>query len=209
MIPSGYLSTAVELIKLGAIGFAGVVFISVFVLLMRGKAVDNHTARLREAYLKYGVICAVVFALIGFSQTFFSASHKVSLTFSPAFDVNLLPEPTITLLGATVKPAETFDVNRDTLVVIQFDAALKRARELAQNVTSLTSATAALANTNDAVSTKLAAAVMPGPAPVDAVALSRKLEAMSAARTELKAALVANRINDVARLSLSVAAAVQ
>src|ERR1700752_3544008 len=96
----GYFEAVVELVKIGAIGLAAVIFVSVFILLLQTKSVDKETAQLRRSYLRYGVACSLIFAGIAFAENYFAAppsAHEVRLSFSPNFDIRMLPQPRIVL----------------------------------------------------------------------------------------------------------------
>ena len=201
---NGLFTVVVELVKLGAIGLAGFIFLGILLVLLQGRSADAATARLRQSYLKYGTFCAIAFAVLSLAQGYFSSSHNVSLTFSPDFDENLLPQPKITLLDKTVRPSEPFAVDRDMQIVIGVEAALNRARQLASNVDQLKATTNELIKQSATFDTKIAAAIRTAPNSVALVDLNNSVRAAGPAKTDLVRALEANRFEDVSRISKSI-----
>lgn len=92
-----------------ALGFAGVgvvIFLLLFILLMRSERVDESARSLYSLYMKWGVGFSVFCGLATLLTTWLDNQRHSELTvaFSPNFATRKLPEPTI-LLADGSKPA--------------------------------------------------------------------------------------------------------
>jgi hypothetical protein len=170
---AGFYSTITDLAKLGSAGVGLAVFLMAFFLIVRGKPVDDATARLREKFLVWGVGFAIFCGATALIAPWFEKDKPggpvhLRLAFSPDFESESLSNPKIRLPdGSLGKPEEQFAVapsDVTQVVTIGMDSALKEVKSLRQS-------TAALVQTVDDVRDqrdRLAATVPASAAPADA-----------------------------------------
>jgi hypothetical protein len=124
-------------ISLASLGFAGVglvIFLLIFVLLMKGGPVDVPTAKLRNRYLTLGVgfaafcgVLTLVSTLLAPKETF--TPTKLTLTFAPEFADEQLPEPVLRTEKATFKPDQEI-IFEGGMVKVSVGAALNEIKRL-------------------------------------------------------------------------------
>ena len=117
----GFYGTLTDLVRLGSAGVGIAVFLMVFILLMRGKPMDEATARLREKFLIYGVGFAVFCGIASFISPFFEKEVKAGgpvklrLAFSPDFGTESLTPPKVQLTdGSNSEPGKAFNIPGNT-----------------------------------------------------------------------------------------------
>ena len=114
-MPDGVFSTVVELAKTGFIGVGVIVFLLLFILLMRGKPVDTASAKLYNRLLTWGVSFAMFSGALSIATLMLqpkpaAVPSKLTMTFAPDFDTEKLPTPRIKLSdGRMVAPDREFD----------------------------------------------------------------------------------------------------
>lgn len=130
-------ATLVELAKIGSAGVGVAIFLMVFILLVRGKPVDEHTAQLREKFLKWGVLFAVfcgVVALLPPMMQKESGPLAMRLSFSPDFESQKLSPPKVILPDGSNAEAEKFFKLRPStepqVLTVRMDATLNEVRAL-------------------------------------------------------------------------------
>src|SRR5688572_5562576 len=195
---SEFLGIVVQLVQLGAIGLAAVLLVAVFLIVAKGGKVDPATSRLRHSFLRYGVLCVLAFGLLDLAQFWLAgqravSEHKVSLTFSPDFEVNELPLPRIQLPDGPVAPSTQFPVARDMQIVVSVEAALKRVRDLKQ-------ATEAVIRESTEIQERLRA-VTPAAPSAAWTTLNTDVRNSIARNSQLLDALEQNRFDDVSRIT--------
>lgn len=143
---TGFYSTITDLAKLGSAGVGLAVFLMAFFLIVRGKPVDDATARLREKFLVWGVGFAIFCGATALIAPWFEKDGPggpvhLRLAFSPDFESEGLSSPKIHLSdGSLGKPDEQFAVPPSDVtqtVTIGMDSALKEVRSLRQSTAAL------------------------------------------------------------------------
>ncbi len=170
---AGFYSTITELAKLGSAGVGLAVFLMAFFLLVRGKPVDEATARLREKFLVWGVGFAIFCGVLAFFAPLLQKGPAggpvhLRLAFSPDFESEGLSSPKIRLAdGSLGKPDEQFDVPPSDVtqtVTIGMDSALKEVKSLRQSTASLVQAVDDARDQRDRLADTLPAAAAPAEA---------------------------------------------
>jgi hypothetical protein len=166
-----FYNTLTDLVRLGSAGVGIAVFLMVFILLMRGKPMDEATARLREKFLIYGVGFAVFCGVVSFISPFFQKEVKVGgpvklrLAFSPDFGTESLTPPKVQLPdGSNSEPGKAFSIppsDVTQVLTIAMDGPLKEVRSLRSTTTALAQSVATVQQQRD----QLAASIAPPEAP--------------------------------------------
>lgn len=143
---AGLLDTVVKLVNLGFAGVGVVVLLLLFIILMRDKPVDDATQRLRNRFLTWGMSFAAFCGLLAFigplvapapASAVAGKPAEMLLSFSPRFDTEMLPAPSITLPdGRTVAPGTVFPAQSGQ-VLVSVDEALKSVAALKQAALTL------------------------------------------------------------------------
>lgn len=142
---SGLFDTVVKLVNLGFAGVGVVVFLLLFVMLLRGQPVDAGTQRLRNRFLTWGVsfavFCGILSLLAPLVQRWATAGAtapvKMTLTFSPSFQSRKLSPPQIMLPdGSAARPDTQFALNGG-MVKVSVDEALEQVTQLQKTAMEL------------------------------------------------------------------------
>jgi hypothetical protein len=141
---AGLFDTVVKLVNIGFAGVGVVVLLFVFIILMQGKPADAATQRLRHRFLTWGMgfaffcgLLSVVAPLLAPRPEAGGRSAEMLLSFSPRFETEGLPAPSITLPdGETVLPGKRFPA-RGGQILISVDDALKNVATLKQTALTL------------------------------------------------------------------------
>lgn len=174
MDESGLFDTVVKLVNIGFAGVGVVVLLFVFIILMQGKPADAGTQRLRHRFLTLGMafaffcgVLSVVAPLLAPRPQGGGTPAEMLLSFSPRFETEGLPAPSITLPnGDVVAPGRRFPAAGGQ-VLVSVDDALKNVATLRQTALTLAeTASAAQRQADTAVATLTAAQSGAPPAPV-------------------------------------------
>ena len=170
-MPDNLLSTISDLARLGFAGVGVIVFLLVFILLMRGKPVEAETARLRERFLTYGVLFAVFCGILSVVTPLMEDEKpaggpvKMRLAFSPDFGTEQLTPPKIRLPDGTVTdPESAFAVppaDVTQVLTIGMDTALREVKSLRQTTASLAQSVAVVQEQRDTLARSAAPASAP------------------------------------------------
>lgn len=144
---SGLFPTILNLVNAGFAGVGIVVFLLLFILLMRNQEVTAQNEKLRSQFLKYGFSFAIFCGVMSVVTPILSnltaqppvkgAPKDMTLVFSPRFESRKLTPPEITLSdGSKAVPGQRFEVTGG-LVQISVDDALANVTALQQSVTDL------------------------------------------------------------------------
>ena len=141
---AGLFDTVVKLVNVGFAGVGVVVLLFVFIILMQGKPADAGTQRLRHRFLTLGMsfaffcgLLSVVAPLLAPRPEADGRPAEMLLSFSPRFETEGLPAPSITLPdGETVSPGKRFPA-RGGQILISVDDALKNIATLKQTALTL------------------------------------------------------------------------
>ena len=132
-----FYATVLELARLGSVGVGVVVFLMIFVLLLRGKPVDERTARLQETFLKWGVIFAIVVGVLALIPPLLQKPGgplAMRLSFSPDFESEKLTPPKVILPnGDGAEPEKNFLLrpsDQPQVVTVRIDATIKEVQAL-------------------------------------------------------------------------------
>jgi hypothetical protein len=186
----GFYNTLTGLVRLGSAGVGIAVFLMVFILLMRGKPMDDATARLREKFLIYGVGFAVFCGVASFISPFFhkevkaGGPVKLRLAFSPDFGSESLTPPKVQLPdGSNTEPGKAFAIppsDVTQVLTIGMDGPLKEVRSLRSTTTALAQSVATVQGQRDQLAASIAPA-KPAAAPGKSLAeASQVTEALQA-----------------------------
>ena len=63
----GFFTFVVNLVKLGGLGVGALIFVMVFLILLRNQPADERTAKLRTGFLQWGAVFAIL-ALVASSE---------------------------------------------------------------------------------------------------------------------------------------------
>ena len=154
-----FLDALVQLAKIGSAGVGVAVLLMVFIMIVRGKPVDPDTGRLRQRFLTYGMVFAIVLGLLALVPTFFARGGPIPmrLAFSPDMpNEGLTPPRTELPNGAIVEAGQKFSLPSSVetqVLTVRVDKTLQEVRNLRQEKASLNQATQELQETT----TKLAA----------------------------------------------------
>lgn len=171
---SGLFDTVVKLVNIGFAGVGVVVLLFVFIILMQGKPADAGTQRLRHRFLTLGMafaffcgVLSVVTPLLAPRPEGDGKPADMLLSFSPRFETEGLPAPSITLPdGEVVPPGKRFAA-RGGQVLVSVDEALKSVATLKETALALAETASAAQNQADtAVAALTAAQAGASPAPV-------------------------------------------
>jgi hypothetical protein len=141
---SGLFDTVVKLVNLGFAGVGVVVLLLVFIILMQGKPADAGTQKLRHRFLTLGMAFAFFCGALSVAAPLLAPrpqadgqATEMLLSFSPRFETEGLPAPSITLPdGETVAPGKRFPV-RGGQILVSVDDALKNVATLRQTALTL------------------------------------------------------------------------
>ncbi len=159
----GLFSTVTALAQAGFIGVGVIVFLLLFILLMRGKPVDMQTAKLYNRFLTWGVAFAAFCGVMAFATLFVPQPKAVAaipqqlrVFFVPDFKTAKLPSPEIDLFDGTKAAADKPFVPQNGVINVNVQAALDQ-------IGALKTATAQLTQNNAALRVQLdtAAAALP------------------------------------------------
>lgn len=156
---AGLLATIVDLGRLGNLGVGLAIFVLGFYL-VREKELNAEASSLRRFYLKIGFAFAVVTALMTLVPLFVSRAGPMSerLAFSPDFDSEKLPPPTIRLPDGTQAAHNAkFDLQPSAgtqVVTVSMDATLDQVRNLKQASANSISALGRVTKQRDALAAK-------------------------------------------------------
>lgn len=139
-----FYATLVELVKIGSAGVGIAIFLMVFILLIRAKPVDEHTARLREKFLKWGVLFAVFCGVLALLPPLLQKSGgplAMRLSFSPDFETQKLSPPKVILPDGSNAEAEKFFSLRPSpepqVLTVRMDATLNEVKALRETSAKL------------------------------------------------------------------------
>ena len=148
-----FFETLLGLARLGSVGVGIAVFLMTFLLLMRGKPVDESSGRLREKFLMYGFLFAVFCGVIAIVPPLIAKAPTggpvaMRLSFSPDFGTQKLTPPSVVLPDGTLSrfgvPIELRPSATTQVVTVSVDQTLKDVEALrataAQLATSVSSA---------------------------------------------------------------------
>lgn len=144
----GLFGTIVNLVNIGFAGVGVAVLLLLFVILMRDKPVDAGSQKLRNRFLTWGMSFAFfcgILAVVGplLAPRPVGSAPNMILSFSPRFETEGLPAPSITLPdGVAVAPGKTF-VAQQGQVLVSVDDALKSIATLKETALTLAKANAA------------------------------------------------------------------
>src|SRR5688572_13167679 len=141
---SGLFDTVVKLVNVGFAGVGVVVLLFVFIILMQGKPADAGTQKLRHRFLTLGMAFAFFCGALSVAAPLLAPrpqadgqAAEMLLSFSPRFETEGLPAPSITLPdGETVAPGKRFPV-RGGQILVSVDDALKNVATLRQTALTL------------------------------------------------------------------------
>src|SRR5688500_8088635 len=122
---SGLFDTVIKLVNLGFAGVGVVVLLFVFIILMQGKPADSGTQRLRHRFLTLGMAFAFFCGVLSVAAPLLAPRPEVEgepaemlLSFSPKFETEGLPAPSITLPdGEVVPPGRRFQARGGQVLV--------------------------------------------------------------------------------------------
>ncbi len=178
MAESGLFDTIVKLVNVGFAGVGVVVLLLVFIILMRGQKATAGTQQLRHRFLTLGMafaffcgVLSVVAPLLAPRPVVTGEPTEMLLSFSPRFETEGLPAPSITLPdGETVAPGKSF-VAEGGQVLVSIDEALKSVATLKGTALALAeTASAAQKQADSAVAALTASQTAQGSAPPPPVA---------------------------------------
>lgn len=149
---SGLFPTILNLVNAGFAGVGIVVFLLLFILLIRNQEVTPQNERLRSQFLKYGVSFAVFCGVMSLLTPVLShllapapvkaEPQDLTLVFSPRFESRKLPPPEITLPdGSQGLPGKSFKI-KGGLVQISIDDALASVSALQETAKALNASVA-------------------------------------------------------------------
>ncbi len=192
---SGLFDTVVKLVNVGFAGVGVVVLLFVFIILMQGKPADAGTQRLRQRFLTLGMgfaffcgLLSVVAPLLAPRPQIDTRPAAMLLSFSPSFETEGLPMPSITLPdGEMVQPGKAFPAQGGQ-VLVSVDNALKSVATLKQTALTLAETASAAQKQADSAVAALAEAAQ-GEAPAPAVAAQAQAETASKASQQSTAAI--------------------
>lgn len=149
---SGLFPTILNLVNAGFAGVGIVVFLLLFILLMRNQVVTPQNEALRSQFLKYGFAFAIFCGVMSVITPVLSnmtapvvakaVPEDMTLVFSPRFESKNLPPPEITLPdGSLGVPGKSFKV-KGGLVQISVDDALASVTALQKTATALNASVA-------------------------------------------------------------------
>lgn len=187
----------IKAVQLGFLGFGALVFVMVFVILIRNQKPDAANAKLRTRFLTLGFVAflfAGVVQVLAPWLTPRTGAYKVAVAFSPKLSTAQLPEPTMVVLPMNTKVTQDtpFALTQDSVLTVQIDDIIKQAQSLKSTAQALSAANVQL---NDQLSQ---AATAPTPAIPPAQAeqlkvLSTSVNAKLARGDFASAAIDANR----------------
>jgi len=134
-ISKDFLDTIVELAKIGGLGIGALIFLLVFILLLRNQPVDAETARLRSRFLYLGI----AFAVLALGVTLLQPGPKTSVgtlvvTYSPKLGSAGLPTPDMILIDDATPRAVEADrglmVGGNATLKISADELIAQARKV-------------------------------------------------------------------------------
>jgi hypothetical protein len=166
----------IKAVQLGFLGFGALVFVMVFVILIRNEKPDASTARLRSRFLTIGFIAFLFAGAVQLVTPFVTpkpvvGTYKVSVAFSPKLSTAQLPEPTMMVLpmNTPVTQDKPFSLAQDAVLTVQIDDIIKQAQGLKATAQALSAANTQL---NEQLEKSAAAAPAVAPiAPADAARL--------------------------------------
>lgn len=140
---------ALKLAEVGPLGLGVLIFASVFLVLIVSiifkASITTNVSSLVKQFMMLGTLCFVISLAANFASTFFSASHKLTLVFSPDLEVIELPPPTIFAGDRSQRPRLPFAIVRDTQIKIGMDSIIRQVQGLE---TSFANASTELATAN-------------------------------------------------------------
>ena len=160
-MPDGLLTTVSDLAKGGYAGVGIIVFLLLFILLLRGKPANAASAKLHNRFLTWGVSFAVFSGILSIAvllltpKPIATGPQKLIMTFAPDFDTEKLPSPRIKLSdGRTVGPDKEF-VSPGGMINISVGDALNQVRALKETVGEYGKALAEVRGQRDALAKTL------------------------------------------------------
>jgi hypothetical protein len=170
--------TVSDLAKAGYAGVGVIVFLLLFILLLRGKPVDAASARLYNRFLTWGVSFAAFSGILSIVALFAAPNAaarqaKLLVNLSPQFETRKLTPPAITLDGMPIKPNQSYPWEGGTIFVT-VDQALADVDNIKQTVQQYGTNINALREQRDA----LAVSVSGPAADADIKAASEKAAAL-------------------------------
>ncbi len=202
-MPDGLLKTVTDLAKGGYAGVGIIVFLLLFILLLRGKPADAASAKLHNRFLTWGVSFAVFSGLLSVLTQFMTPKpvvagpQKLLMTFAPDFDTEKLPSPRIKLAdGRTVGPDQEF-VSPGGMINISVGDALNEVRALKETVGEYGKALAEVRGQRDALAKTLEAERPSAPA----AGVAEASNASAALQTEVRSAIASGDFTKAARAS--------
>ena len=159
------LSTVSSLTALGFAGVGVVVFLLLFVLLMRGKPVDSDSFKLYNRFLTMGTIFAMFCGALTVLSLWMKpepAKAEVLVNFSPSFATRKLTPPTIQINGRAVGSGERVPLSGGTeTIFIGVDQALADVDAIKETIKNVSQSNAALTAQRDVLTDALPASVAP------------------------------------------------
>jgi len=202
-MPDGLFATVSDLARAGYAGVGIIVFLLLFILLMRGRPVDAASAKLHNRFLTWGVLFAAFSGLLSVAPLLVRPKpadpepQKLNMTFAPDFQTEKLPQPRITLEdGRVVGPDQQF-VSPGGMIKINVGDALNQVRSLKATVGEYGKALAEVSSQRDALAEKVAAE---SPT-VSAEGVAEASKAAGMLQTEVRSAIASGDFSRAARAS--------
>lgn len=208
-MPDGLFATITDLAKAGFAGVGIIVFLLLFILLLRGRPIDAPSAKLYNRFLTWGVsfaaFCGLLTIVTLFAQPTLvpAGPQKLTMTFAPDFQTEKLPVPRIKLSdGRTVAPDTEFTWPGGMINVSVGDA-FNEIRSLKSTVGEYGQAIATLREQRDTLAKTLSEKTSPSPsaaATIDeasaaSVVLQGEVKAAIASGDFSRAAIASKRLN--------------
>lgn len=200
----GLFDTVKSLTALGFSGVGVVVFLLIFILLMRGKPIDDASAKLYNRMLTLGVGFAVFCGALTIVTLWLTpapgnAQDRLIVNVSPSFATRKLTPPVIQLDGQDITPGKEFVwKGQSATIFISVDQALSEVDALKETVKNFSQTTAALTEQRDKLVAALPADTTQPQASDQAKAASTQTSQLSA---QVNAAILAGKFSQAAQLS--------
>jgi hypothetical protein len=154
-------------ISLASLGFAGVglvIFLLIFILLLKGAAPDEASANLRSQFLRFGVGFAAFCGVLTLVTTVFApvpapaaGPTRVTITFAPDFAEENLSPPRIKLADGTLASPDKPFAFSGGMINIGIGQALRDVKQLRQAATEVAKTATAYREQRDQLTQMIAA----------------------------------------------------
>ncbi len=203
-MPEGLFTTVSDLAKAGYAGVGVIVFLLLFILLLRGKPIDSASAKLYHRFLTWGVLFAAFSGLLSVGSLLLAPKpveqgpQRLVMTFAPDFDTEKLPIPRIKLSdGRTVGPDQEF-ISPGGMINISVGDALNEVRNLKATVGEYGKALAAVRDQRDALAATLS---QERPTAIPDNSVAEASTASAALQSEVRSAIATGDFSRAARAS--------